>query len=704
MSNIETIYSCRAEAHHASDDRPTNPAEAPTLGDIIQARFSRRDLLRGALAVSALGGLAASPLALLAGSPDSLGDGEAVAGTRFDFDEIAHGVDETHHVAPGYRADVLIRWGDPVVPGAPRFDPCRQNAAAQALQFGYNNDYIGFVPLPPGSRSPEHGLLCINHEYTNGEVMFPEVGEPSRERIEIEMACNGGSILEIRKDAGRWQIVPDSPYARRITALDTEIALSGPAAGHDRLKTSVDPSGTRVIGTINNCAGGITPWGTYLMAEENFHGYFSGDLDRHPVVKPDATATRDPFSFSPFRLLDLSAATPDEDAAQPVSEHPEKRNYERYGVPAGHYAWGRIHKRFDVNAEPNEANRFGWIVEVDPLAPDSMPVKRTALGRFKHEGAESIVNTDGRLVLYSGDDQRFEYLYRFVTADKVDPSDRAANRDLLDSGTLSVARFEADGTVTWLALTFGQAGLTPENGFHSQADVLIETRRAADLLGATPMDRPEDVEPNPGNGRVYVMLTNNSQRTAEQIDTANPRQANIWGHLLELRPPNGDHAAERFGWDVLIKAGNPKDPATAALWNPATGDNGWFACPDNCAVDHRGRLWIATDQGKAWAQTSGSADGLWALETEGTGRGNGRMFFRVPVGAELCGPCFTPDGRTLFLAVQHPGTDGTLDYPGFERPSTFEDPATRWPDFDPKMPPRPSVVVVTKEDGGPIGG
>jgi secreted PhoX family phosphatase len=218
------------------------------------------------------------------------------------------------------------------------------------------------------------------------------------------------------------------------------------------------------------------------------------------------------------------------------------------------------------------------------------------------------------------------------------------------------------------------------------------------------MDRPEDVEPSPHNGRVYVMLTNNNRRTPEQTDPANPRAANLWGHLLELTPPNGDHTAERFTWDVLVKAGDPRDPAVGALWNPATSENGWFACPDNCAIDHLGRLWVATDQGRDWHRTSGGADGLWAVETEGTGRGTGRMFFRVPVGAELCGPCFTPDGRTLFLAVQHPGADGTSDFAGFERASTFSDPATRWPDFDPTMPPRPSVVVITREDGGPIGG
>jgi secreted PhoX family phosphatase len=685
----DPAFSCRSEAYEASDDCPTNTPRDATLGDMINARYSRRAILKGALGVTALGAMAASPLALLAGTAKP---GGAVGGA-FGFGEIAHGVDETHHVAPGYSAEVLIRWGDPVVPGAPAFDPYAQTAASQVKQFGYNNDFIGYIPLPFGSNNSEHGLLCINHEYTDEEVMFPGLGKydgnhtgVTEEMVGIEMACNGGSILEIRKKDGKWGVVPDSKYARRITALDTEMAISGPAAGHPRMRTSGDPTGSRVIGTVNNCAGGITPWGTYLMAEENFHGYFTGDLDNHPLR--GAGGSGDGESNS---------------AGDPVGTHPEKTNYARYGVPDARYAWGRFHKRFDVNAEPNEPNRFGWIVEVDPLDPTSVPVKRTALGRFKHEGAECIVNPDGRLVLYSGDDQRFEYLYKFVTAGRVDPSNRVANRDLLDEGTLYVARFHADGTLTWLPLVFGWNGLTPQNGFHSQADVLIETRRAASVLGATPMDRPEDVEPNPRNGRVYVMLTNNAKRRPDQVNPVNPRAGNVWGHILELTPPSGDHAAITFGWDVLVKAGDPADEGVAALWNPATSENGWFACPDNCAVDHQGRLWVSTDQGSAWKSASGTADGVWALATDGAARGTGKMFFRVPVGAEMCGPRFTPDDKTLFVAVQHPATDGTKDFPGFERGSTFEDPATRWPDFDPDMPPRPSVVVITKDDGGVIG-
>ena len=671
MSDTDEVYSCLAEAYEASEDCPLNPARVPSLGDLVAARLSRRKLLKGALGLTVGAALAAAPaLAAAFGRPNRTG--------RFGFREIQHGVDANHHVAPGYRAEVLLRWGDPVAAGAPTFDPYAQSAARQLAQFGYNNDFIGYIPLPFGSGNSSHGLLCVNHEYTNEEVMFPGLGRHDDLRhamtpdmVEVEMACHGGSIVEVKRVDGRWTVVSGSRYARRISALHTEIRISGPAAGHARLRTSADPSGTRVMGTVNNCAGGITPWGTYLMAEENFHGYFWGNLET-PV----------PGS----------------------AEHPERANYARYGVPGNRYAWGRFHKRFDIHAEPNEANRFGWIVEVDPFSPHAVPVKRTALGRFKHEGAECILNGDGRLVLYSGDDQRFEYLYRFVSARRVSRDDRAANRDLLDEGILSVARFEEDGGLTWLPLRFGEAGLTPANGFHSQADVLIETRRAAGLLGATPMDRPEDVEPNPVNGRVYVMLTNNARRRAGGIDAANPRADNRWGHILELTPPDGDHASERFAWDLLLRAGDPDKAEVGARWNPATTPHGWFACPDNCAVDPQGGLWVATDQGRAWSKTSGTADGLWAVETAGEHRGAGRMFFRVPVGAELCGPRFTPDGRTLFLAVQHPATDGTRHYPGFARRSTFEDPATRWPDFDPALPPRPSVVVITKEDGGVIGG
>ena len=431
--------------------------------------------------------------------------------------------------------------------------------------------------------------------------------------------------------------------------------------GHDRLKTKADPTGRRVHGTINNCAGGVTPWGTYIMAEENIHGYFMGAL-------PDG--------------------------------HPEAANYERMGIPEGTYAWGRFHDRFDLSKEPNEANRFGWVVEVDVMDPNSVPKKRTALGRFKHEGAESIVAKNGKVVFYLGDDERFDYVYKFVTAGTYDPDDRAANMDLLDEGTLYVARFEEDGTLEWLPLIHGEGPLTEENGFASQADLLIETRRAADLLEATPMDRPEDVEPNGTNGRVYVMLTNNTRRKDDQVDAANPRAANAFGHIIEIAEADGDFSATRGTWEVLLKCGDPSVAEVGATFSTATSENGWFGMPDNCAVDADGRLWVSTDGNSPKA--TGRTDGLWAVDTDGEARGTSRLFYRVPVGAEMCGPLMTDDMETMFVAVQHPG-DGGEDWEGFGRPSYYEDLSTRWPDFDEAMPVRPAVVAITRTGGGRIG-
>jgi secreted PhoX family phosphatase len=468
----------------------------------------------------------------------------------------------------------------------------------------------------------------------------------------VEMAAHGGSVVEIVLIDGRWQVELDSPYNRRIMATDTPMSFSGPAAGSPRLAISSDPTGTLGTGTLNNCAGGITPWGTYLMAEENFHGYFQGEL-------PEG--------------------------------HPESDNYQRYGVPGGWFQWGRHNSDFDISREPNAPNRFGWVVEVDILDPESHPIKRTTLGRFKHEGAESIVAPDGRVVVYMGDDERFEYVYKFVTDGRYDPGNRQANLDLLDHGTLYVARFGEDGDLNWLPLQHGHGPINADNGFASQADVMIEARRAADLLGATPMDRPEDVEAQPDTGRAYVMLTNNSLRTADDVNAANPRAQNLYGHIVEIVTPDGNHAADTASWNILLQCGDPNDPQVAARWNQATSSNGWFGSPDNCAVDPAGRLWVATD-GNA---STGAADGLWAVETDGPLRGAGRAFFRAPVGAEVCGPRFTPDGTTLFLAVQHPG-DGEL--------ATFAAPTSRWPDFDPTTPPRPSVIAVYRQDGGKIAG
>ena len=565
---------------------------------------------------------------------------------------------------------MLLRWGDPIFADGPEFDPLNQTAAAQAKQFGYNNDYVGYIPI---EGSAEHGLLVVNHEYTNPHLMFPgivkvvekdgkkeiEQAPLTKAQVDIELAAHGGTIVEIQKIDGKWQVVRDGKLNRRITA-DTEMQVTGPAAGSDRLKTSADPTGAKVFGTVNNCAGGVTPWGTYVMAEENFHGYFSGELP---------------------------------------ADHKETANYKRLGVPEGAYDWAAHYDRFDLGKEPNEPNRFGWIVEVDVNDPNSTPKKRTALGRFKHEGAESIVAKDGRVVFYLGDDERFDYVYKFVTAGTFKPDDRAANMDLLDEGTLYTAKFTEDGMLEWLPLTFGAGPLTEANGFTSQADVLIETRRAADLLGATKMDRPEDIQPNAVNGKVYVMLTNNTKREADQVDAANPRAENAFGHIIEITEDGSDFTATKGKWEVLLKCGDPSVAEVGASFSTATTPNGWFGMPDNCAVDSAGRLWVATDGNSPKA--TGRTDGLWAVDTEGEARATSKLFFRVPVGGELCGPLFTPDDQTAFVAVQHPG-DGGEDWEGFGRPSYYEDLSTRWPDFKPDMPVRPAVVAITKQGGGKI--
>lgn len=645
------------EAFDAIENIGSNPEPKTAIGEIIEARYGRRGLLSSAAALATLsaglpGDAKAQTAVPASGGPSSL-----------TFSEPARALAQRESVAEGYEVQTVIRWGDPMLPGAPAFEAGKTTPAAQTLQFGYNNDYLDFFPLPQGSKGSDHGLLVVNHEYTNPGLMWGGLGSgsASRQRVNAEQAqaeimAHGLSVVEMRKENGRWGYAKESRFNRRITAA-TPMQISGPAAGHDLLKTKADPTGRLVLGTLNNCAGGNTPWGTVTTAEENFNLYFGGD----------------------------------------VAKTPHAESFRRYGIRnQASYSWPNHIDRFNVEKEPNEAFRFGWIVEFDPYDPNAVPVKRTALGRFKHEGCHHAINADGRVVIYMGDDERFDFVYRFVTARPWNPTDRAANRDLLDEGVLSVATFHDDGKVEWLDLVQGQGPLTPANGFQSQADVLIHTRQAASLLGATPMDRPEDVEPNPTTGRVYVLLTNNSNRRADQVNAANPRANNRHGHVVEIIPPGAgtpqvDHAAREMRWGLFLMAGTPGiDPGSS--YHRATSDRGWLSCPDNCAFDNKGRIWIATDGAP---NAAGVADALYGADTTGHGRALTRLFYQAPTGAEVCGPCFTPDNKTIFLAIQHPGEDSG---------STFERPSTRWPDFAEGVPPRPAVIAIVKKDGGEIGG
>jgi uncharacterized protein len=647
----------RDESLEAQDDAlVSNPSPGTPIGALIETRLSRRAALLGALAAGLAPGAGRAEGAHSTGNPPDAGP------STLQFPELRHQLNERDAVADGHRIQTVLRWGDPVLPGAPAFAPAAQTPEAQAMQFGFNNDFLDFIPLPRGSRSSTHGLLAVNHEYTTASMMFPGLGASARQarekvtdaQLRIEMAAHGGSVVEIRREGERWVPVADGKYNRRITA-HTPMRIAGPAAGHARMRTAADPAGERVLGMLNNCAGGNTPWGTVLTCEENFNNYFGG-----------------------------AAATTGAQAAA----------YKRYGIgPDPYYPWLRVEARFDLDKEPNEPNRFGWVVEYDPFDPQAMPVKRTALGRLKHEGCTHAIGKDGRVVFYMGDDERFEYVYKFVTARPWNPNDPAANRDLLDEGTLYVARFDAEGTLAWLPLVQGEGPLTAANGFASQGDVVIDCRRAADLLGATPMDRPEDVETNPVTGRVYAMLTNNNRRAANQASAANPRPGNTQGHVIEIIPPGAgtravDHAATTGRWEIFLLAGKPGIDA-GTRYHRATSTEGWLSCPDNCAFDNKGRIWIATDGADAAA---GIADGLYAADTLGKGRALTRLFYQAPLGAEVCGPCFTPDDGTIFLSIQHPAEG-----------SSFDKPSTRWPDFEDAMPPRPAVIAITRIGGGPIG-
>ena len=608
------------------------------FSNLLQRRLSRRGFVQSA---ALLGAATFAPGALKAST--------ALAGNGLNFAEVARGLSPEHALADGYRAQILLRWGDALFADSPPFDPAACTPEGQARQFGYNNDHIQYFPLN-GSR---HGLLCINHEFSMTELAFVGGRPPeqlSRTEQLTDMQMHGVSVVELKREGLDWNMIPGR-FNRRITA-STPMTISGPAAGHARMKTSADPSGTQVLGTFANCAGGKTPWGTYLTCEENIdmffylNGYEGKELAHHR------------------KML--------------IGEQLFHR-------------WDIADKRFDVSAEPHEPNRFGWVVEIDPFNPGSVPVKHTALGRFKHESASCVISADGHLVVYSGDDEVFQYLYRYVSKERYIAGNRAHNQTLLQEGTLYVARFDEEG-LQWLPLVYGQNGLDASNGFDSQGEVLIETRRAADIVGATKMDRPEDVEVSPQTGHVFVALTKNYKR--EDTDIINRRAPNPMGYVIEIVPPiasNGKalHSAEHMKWEIFLQGGNPQ-AGDGSLYGYAPSERGWLACPDNFAFDAKGRLWITTD---GQEDAAGFADGLYATEVSGLHRAMPRAFFRGPMGCEVTGPCFTPDGKTLFLSVQHPGQG-----------STYENPATRWPDFNPNLPPRPAVLAITKEDGGLIGG
>lgn len=668
----------------------TRAPDARPFADLLAQRLNRRQLLQTGAALAAAGSTLLASAPALAKPRRSLG-----------FKPIAGSTADAVLLPPGYTHDVLIRWGDSLFSSTPDIDATKladgvllsaRAAEQQTRQFGQNCDAIHFFPL---DRRGDRGVLCVNNEYTDDALMYP--GHPGfmgavrgegrafarlhPEYVAVSQAAQGVSVIEVRRKRGRWSFVKDSKFNRRITA-NTPIDIGGPARGAALLRTDADPQGVRALGTFGNCAGGQTPWGTYLTAEENIQDYFGN-------------------------MADLKGAR----SADPhvVESHRRWRMWNTHSL----YSWEIVDPRFDLTRNPCEPFRCGWIVEIDPMDATRTPIKRTALGRFAHEGANPIIAHNGRVAVYMGDDDKFEHVYKFVSDATFDPKNPAANRDLLDRGVLYVARFDANGSGEWLPLLYDPKGpLNEAAGFRNQAEVLIKARAAATVLGATPMDRPEDVEANPVTGRIYVACTRNEQRRASEgpivyagreIDggpnASNPRAANQFGHIIEIREASDDHTSREFTWEVFLLAGDPAGGKLITDLNEVRVDSAYYAgygkaeelspigSPDNLAFDRAGNLWVVTDG----RQPRNTNDGCWACPTTGPERGRLQQFMSGPIGAEICGNVFTPDGDTLFLSIQHPGEGGNVS-----------NPLSRWPD-GPGAQPRSSVVAVRKEDGGVVG-
>lgn len=661
--NIEIIHG------DGGDELPCLESGNSRFGDMVDRRLARRDVL--------VGGLATAVAAVFL-RPDMAAAGEG----RLGFKPVPVSRADTVTVPEGYRVQVILPWGEPILGRMPAF-AIDNSGEDQAMQVGSHHDGLHFFPI--NGRSDD-GLFVTNHEYAESRLMHASAaglklgaddgylidGRRPASDVLKEMNAHGVSVVRIRRDeSGRWVVVAD-PRNRRITAL-TPMELAGPVRGSDFVKTRYSPGGTRVRGTLNNCAAGATPWNTYLAAEENWALYFrNGDT---------------------------------------VGDKPDQpREHSEYKVPCDttRYHWERADsdedafQRFDASRKAasasedyrNEPNAFGWLVEIDPFRPDAAPVKRTALGRFAHEGVVFAPAIEGKpLVCYSGDDAAFQFIYKFVSAK---PYAKAkAGGHLLNDGTLYVARFNDDGSGDWLALCFGENGLTPENGFRSQAEILVNTRAAAKHAGATRMDRPEWGAVDPTTGAVYFTLTNNAHRKPEEVDRVNPRAANHFGHIVRWTEADGNHAATRFHWDLFVIGGDQEEGRD--LNGRALAENNLFACPDGLWFDADGRLWIQTDISDT-ALNKGRYEpfGNNAMLCADPKTGEIRRFLTGPLGQEITGVVTTPDSRTMFVNVQHPGAHTSADE--FAQGCL----GSHWPDGGNAIP-RSATLVITREDGGVIG-
>lgn len=617
----------RSTVHLSWDefDELRNPRPAESDFDrVVEAAVSRRGFLGGALAFGS--GAMVFGSGVLAQATSARAQAAA-----FAFEPIGIATDFDIHVPQGYHWQPLVKWGQALFSDAEGAWSPETGVPVEMSDkvFGENTD---------GMETFEHDghvLLAINSEYVNPEINLPAASEgvpQTADEVTLLKNMQGVTVMEIADAGNGWQVVLDSPYNRRITH-ETQMTMDGPAAGSDLVKTNADPEGLSPKGTMNNCGSGKTLWGTYLTCEENFNGYFG------------ATG-----SFE------------------------ETDGLVRYGIGGeGRYAYEKFDPRYDLSQEPNEPNRHGWVTEIDPADPESTPVKHTALGRFKHENAEMVQAADGRIVVYMGDDERGEFMYRYVsngTWAEGQPTD-----GLLSDGTLYVARFNDDMTGEWLALT-------PETTGMSIEEVLVFARLAGSAVGATTMDRPEWIAAHPHRVEAYCALTNNSKRGGDgmPVNAANPRETNEYGQIIRWRPADEDHGADSFAWDLYVMAGNPEvyDNIYGGSENVTAGN--LFNSPDGMAFSSDGMLWIQTD-------------GDDSNEGDFAGMGNNQMlignpdtgeiarFLTAPNGAEVTGLTWSPDRKVAFVGIQHPGGS--------------------WPDGTGK--PRSSVIAVWREDGATIG-
>lgn len=650
------------------DENPngSNPTSNPSLSDMIANRLDRRTLVGGTLAAAAVsflgGGVVAGSVAAAQSPAPTDGEVDDTAiPSLLGFTEVPASDQDTFVVPPGYTWELLIPWGTPLFPNSPAFQEDASNTARdQELQVGFNHDGMHYFPLGIRLFHNRRGLLVVNHEYTDasqiytavqGAAITPDAG--GREKVAKALAGHGVTVVEIvRGLGGEWRHVQRSRHNRRVTGT-TRMRFSGPVSPtHPMLVSTITPEPR---GTLNNCARGYTPWGTYLACEENWNGYFG-------TADPNWTAT------------ELER---------------------RYGVTAAGfgYNWHVAEPRFDVAVNRNELNHFGWIVEIDPFDQDSPPIKRTALGRIKHEGA-TVVEARGRVVVYSGDDENGDYLYKFVGSESW-RSLRARGRSPLDQGTLYVAKFEADGSGAWIPLVHGTGPLTVANGWVDQADVLIRTRMAADAVGATRLHRPEWVAVHPRTNDVYVTLTNG---TGNNSPVNSNRDPNPYGHIVRFREAGGDHTQLTFAWEVFLLAGDP------AYDQRVPPNQTVFGSPDGVWIDDDGRVWVQTDisnssQNRADRGYDRIKNNCMLAADPRTGEI--RRFLTGPRGCEITGVVTTPDQRTMFVNVQHPGESTThwntiYGVPTPANPSTV----SSWP-FGRR--PRSSTVVVRKTNGGKIG-